>query len=343
MQLLRIPVPPSGHPFLLLSLWTVFFLSCLDRSSAFVVVAEVSGRLTQQPPQQQQQQQSYCTLKNAATTSLFSSSPDKNGHDDYCWWDQVGFVVLAGGKGSRMKASVPKQFLELCGALILHYSLDLFLNQLPQQHQQQHQSSTADSSSSSPPPPFVVLVVDPMYQPDYQSLVDRYAGRLALASPGVERQGSVENGLAKLVEVSKGACTYAAIHDSARPLVTLDEIRDVIQDAKAYGAAVLAVPCKATIKESDDGGVTVLRTVPRARLFEVHTPQVIRIETLQRGFVKVQTEQLQVTDDVSIVEALGEPVKLTMGQYTNLKITTPEDLNVATAILQERQQPKPDI
>jgi 2-C-methyl-D-erythritol 4-phosphate cytidylyltransferase len=98
----------------------------------------------------------------------------------------------------------------------------------------------------------------------------------------------------------------------------------------------LRVPRKAKIKETEDGS-TVLRTLPRARLWEVHTPQVIKIETLQRGFVKVARENLEVTDDVSIVEALGEPVKLTLGEYTNLKITTPEDMDVAEAILEERK------
>jgi len=178
--------------------------------------------------------------------------------------------------------------------------------------------------------------MDPKYQPDYQPIVDKYGGRLAFANPGEERQGSVENGLNKLVEVSKGGCVYVAVHDSARPLVTIQEIEDVVKDAKDCGAAVLGVPCKATIKESEDGS-TVLRTIPRARLWEVHTPQVIKIDTLQRGFAKVEAENLEVTDDVSIVEALGEPVKLTLGEYTNLKITTPEDMDVATAILEERK------
>ena len=89
-------------------------------------------------------------------------------------------------------------------------------------------------------------------------------------------------------------------------------------------------------KESEDGSM-VLRTIPRARLWEVHTPQVIKIDTLQRGFAKVEAENLEVTDDVSIVEQLGEPVKLTLGEYTNLKITTPEDMNLAISILDERK------
>lgn len=238
----------------------------------------------------------------------------------------VGFVVLAGGKGSRMKASVPKQFLELRGAPILHYSLDLFLERLP---------AFLEANGKSTPP-LVVLVMDPSYQTEYQPIVDRYKGRLAFALPGVERQGSVENGLKQLVELSDGKCAYAAIHDSARPLVTIKEVCNVVFDAKETGAAVLGVPCKATIKESADGK-TVLRTIPRARLWEVHTPQVIKSDLLQRGFRKVAEENLEVTDDVSIVEAMDEPVKLTLGEYTNLKITTPEDMDVASAILEERK------
>jgi 2-C-methyl-D-erythritol 4-phosphate cytidylyltransferase len=238
----------------------------------------------------------------------------------------VGFVLLAGGTGSRMKASMPKQFLPLRGVPVLHYSLDLFLERLVAHCQDQGVEA----------PPNVVLVMDPSYQPEYQPIVDKYKGRLAFANPGKERQGSVENGLNKLVEISGGKCVFAAIHDSARPLVTTEEICNVIRDAKEHGAAVLGVPCKATIKESEDGAF-VLRTIPRARLWEVHTPQVIKIETLLRGFAKVEAENLEVTDDVSIVEALGEKVKLTLGEYTNLKITTPEDMDVADAILADRK------
>uniref|UniRef100_A0A7S2XKF1 2-C-methyl-D-erythritol 4-phosphate cytidylyltransferase, chloroplastic n=1 Tax=Attheya septentrionalis TaxID=420275 RepID=A0A7S2XKF1_9STRA len=239
----------------------------------------------------------------------------------------VGFVLLAGGTGSRMKASMPKQFLTLRESPVLHHSLHLFLERLPEYLKQEGKEG----------PAMVVLVMDPMYQPDYQPIVDKYKGRLAFANPGKERQGSVENGLAKLVELAGSSCEYVAVHDSARPLVTIDEICGVVADAKEYGAAVLGVPCKATIKESIDG-VLVSRTIPRSTLWEVHTPQVIKIPTLLRGFAKVEAEQLEVTDDVSIVEALGEPVKLTLGEYTNLKITTPEDMDVANAILEERKQ-----
>eukprot|EP00535_Pseudo-nitzschia_heimii_P001788 CAMPEP_0197174362 /NCGR_PEP_ID=MMETSP1423-20130617/918_1 /TAXON_ID=476441 /ORGANISM="Pseudo-nitzschia heimii, Strain UNC1101" /LENGTH=295 /DNA_ID=CAMNT_0042623285 /DNA_START=65 /DNA_END=952 /DNA_ORIENTATION=+ len=238
----------------------------------------------------------------------------------------VGFVLLAGGTGSRMKASMPKQYLPLRGVPVLHHSLDLFLEKLVD-----HCKSKGNVS----PPENVVLVMDPKYQLEYQPIVDRYAGRLAFANPGEERQGSVENGLNKLVEMSEGKCKFVAVHDSARPLVTIKEVCNVIADAKEHGAAVLGVPCKATIKESEDGSF-VQRTIERSRLWEVHTPQVIRIENLLKGFKKVAEENLEVTDDVSVIEQLGEAVKLTKGEYTNLKITTPEDMDVAEAILEER-------
>jgi 2-C-methyl-D-erythritol 4-phosphate cytidylyltransferase len=265
-------------------------------------------------------------VQQRRTTVVSSSAPsidDKNNDDDDL--SDVGFVLLAGGKGSRMKANVPKQFLELQGVPILHHSLHLFLERLPR------------AVHPHRPPAHVVLVMDPSYQAEYQPIVDRYEGRISFAQPGVERQGSVENGLRQLLAAAPD-CQYAAIHDSARPLVTIAEILHVVRDAKRFGAAVLGVPCKATIKESADGEM-VLRTIPRARLWEVHTPQVIQVDLLQRGFAKVRAESLEVTDDVSIVEQLNEPVKLTLGEYTNLKITTPEDMDVATAILVERKSP----
>jgi len=266
-----------------------------------------------------------CNKQSPSITKLSAN----NGESEFSTPDMgdVGFVLLAGGTGSRMKASMPKQYLPLRGVPVLHHSLDLFLEKLVD-----HCNSNGDAS----PPENVVLVMDPKYQPEYQSIVDRYPGRLEFANPGVERQGSVESGLNKLVEMSKGKCQFVAVHDSARPLVTIEEVCNVIGDAKEHGAAVLGVPCKATIKESEDGSF-VQRTIDRSKLWEVHTPQVIRIDSLLKGFKKVAEENLEVTDDVSVIEQLGEPVKLTRGEYTNLKITTPEDMDVAEAILEDRK------
>lgn len=222
-----------------------------------------------------------------------------------------------------MKATMPKQFLPLRTTPVLYYSLSLLLQKLPSYCQTNNLSS----------PPQIVLVLDPKYQPEYQPICDKYP-QLSFANPGSERQDSVQSGLNTLISRNPNL-EYVAIHDSARPLLTIPEILSVTSDAMEYGAAVLGVPCKATIKESADG-VLVQRTIPRSRLWEVHTPQVVKISSLKRGFEKVAAENLEVTDDVSIIEALGEDVKLTRGEYTNLKITTPEDMEVARAILDER-------
>merc|ERR1711988_464101 len=115
------------------------------------------------------------------------------------------------------------------------------------------------------------------------------------------------------------------IHDAARPLVTPDEIYNVLRDGLEHGAAVLGVPMKATVKESEDGQF-VMRTVDRSRLWEVHTPQVIKPALLREGFKQVEEQKLEVTDDVSIIEQLGLPVKITVGEYTNIKLTTPDDM-----------------
>ena len=187
--------------------------------------------------------------------------------------------------------------------------------------------------------------------------------RIVFASPGAERQDSVYNGLEQAPLQPSAArhaprgprvgrrppphspvgatwqvpkeCTLVAVHDAARPLVTVDEVHACIRDAAQHGAAVLAVPMKATVKESDDGEF-VGRTLERSRLWEIQTPQIMRPQLLRDGFTKVRAEDLEVTDDVSIVEQMGEPVKLTVGEYTNLKLTTPEDMVIASRILQER-------
>eukprot|EP00903_Cladosiphon_okamuranus_P014476 g13428.t1 len=225
--------------------------------------------------------------------------------------ENVAAVLLAGGVGKRMEAGMPKQFLQLQGETVLEHSLKLFL--------------TLKGVSQ------VILVLDEQYRPMLQGLVGREA-RLVFADPGTERQGSVYNALQKVDVDTSLVC----IHDVARPLVTKACVYKVIEDAEEHGAAVLGVPMKATVKESDDGEF-VQRTIDRSRLWDIQTPQVIKPDILRTGFERVIAEGLEVTDDVSIVEQLGLPVKLTEGEYTNLKLTTPEDLVIAGQILEARR------
>jgi len=223
----------------------------------------------------------------------------------------VTAIVLAGGSGSRMKANMPKQFLPLMGKPVLRHSLDLFLGL-----------------------DFVSTVVCVIAEQHRAELREAYGeGALVFADPGAERQDSVYNGLL----AAPPACTVVAVHDAARPLVTPDEIARVCADGAEHGAAVLGVPMKATVKASADGSF-VKETLQRSTLWEIQTPQVVKPALLKRGFEFVKENGLEVTDDVSVVEHLGEPVKLTLGEYENLKLTTPEDMIVAANILTRRAE-----
>lgn len=154
---------------------------------------------------------------------------------------------------------------------------------------------------------------------------------MKFALPGAERQDSVYNGLQEI----DATVQLVAIHDSARPLVTTHDALTCFVDAYNVGAAVLGVPVKPTIKEVDSNRA-VVKTLKRSVLWEVQTPQVIRPELLRKGFELVRREGLEVTDDVSIIEALGEPVLITSGAYTNIKVTTPDDMSVAERFLEEK-------
>nr|AOX15282.1 2-C-methyl-D-erythritol4-phosphate cytidylyl transferase [Withania somnifera] len=220
----------------------------------------------------------------------------------------VSVILLAGGKGKRMGASMPKQYLPLLGQPIALYSFYTF-SKMPQVKE-------------------IIVVCDPSYQDIFEDAKENIQVDLKFALPGKERQDSVYSGLQEVDSNSKLAC----IHDSARPLVQTEDVEKVLKDGWLVGAAVLGVPAKATIKEANTESF-VVKTLDRKTLWEMQTPQVIKPELLKKGFELVNREGLEVTDDVSIVEHLKHPVYITEGSYTNIKVTTPDDLLLAERIL----------
>jgi len=147
--------------------------------------------------------------------------------------------------------------------------------------------------------------------------------------PGGEtRTQSVLNGVS---EVSKDA-ELIAIHDGARPLVTQSLLDAVITRASQCGAAALAVPVKDTIKRAKDGVVEA--TLERSELFAVQTPQVFQADLIRTALTRAIEEDVPLTDDCGAVERLGIGVALTQGDYRNLKLTTPEDIAMAEALLE---------
>nr|AFK34060.1 unknown [Lotus japonicus] len=266
------------------------------------------------PPVPGVRTRNICFNKNAAKPNLILCSAKRQeeleSDTGVVKDNSVSVVLLAGGKGKRMGASMPKQYLPLLGQPIALYSFFTFCHMLQVKE--------------------VIVVCDPSYQDIFQDAKGNYQAELKFALPGKERQDSVYNGLQAVDSNSELVC----IHDSARPLVLSGDVKKVLKDGLLNGAAVLGVPVKATIKEANSESF-VVRTLDRKTLWEMQTPQVIKPELLRKGFELVNREGLEVTDDVSIVEHLKHPVYITEGSYSNIKVTTPDDLLLAEKILHE--------
>jgi len=222
---------------------------------------------------------------------------------------KVSAILLAGGQGLRMGASTPKQYIPLQGKPIALYSLEMLLCCLQIDQ---------------------IIVV---CAPHYHSLFKRVGEEITFATPGRRRQDSVYSALQ---HVSK-ECELVLIHDAARPLIEPGDIGKVIRAGQKYGAAALASPITSTIKMADTQAI-VSKTLDRKMLFAIHTPQVLTKEILIKGFAKALENDLTVTDDVSLAELIQRPVKLVMGSPYNIKITTPEDLDIAATFLAKTRE-----
>ena len=144
---------------------------------------------------------------------------------------------------------------------------------------------------------------------------------------GETRQQSV---FAAFMKTDK-ATRYIAVHDGARPLVDPEHIKKCIKDASVFGGAVLGVPVKDTIKLVDGG--MIADTLDRRKLFSIQTPQIFRRDIYVKGINFAQDNELDFTDDCQLAEAVGAKINLTVSDYRNIKITTPEDLAVAEVFL----------
>lgn len=150
---------------------------------------------------------------------------------------------------------------------------------------------------------------------------------------GDTRQQSVAAGLAALPQ----ACTLVGIHDGARPLVSPADVAAVLTAAEESGAAALAVPVKDTLKRADESGA-VTATVDRAGLWRVQTPQVFRRDAFCAAMEAAMASGEDFTDDCQLMERAGHTVRLVPGQDANLKLTTPEDVRLAKALLQDKEE-----
>lgn len=230
-------------------------------------------------------------------------------------------VVLAAGRGKRMGAAVPKQFLEVQGKPLLYYSLAVF-----------EQSGLMDD----------IILVTAAESIDYcrREIVEKYGFRkvTAVVEGGAERYHSVWNALQTIVEGG-----YIFIHDGARPFVDETIIRRAYEEVCQSGACVVGMPVKDTIKVADEHGF-IVSTPKRSLVWQIQTPQVFASELIIPAYREVigrEQELLaqgaQITDDAMVVEMMtGRPVRLVKGSYENIKVTTPEDLTLAEVFAREK-------
>lgn len=211
-------------------------------------------------------------------------------------------IVLAGGNGSRMKSNVPKQYMEIEGRTVLFYSLKQF----------------QDCS-------FINEIVLVARKEDVEECKEKYSfPKITHVVPGgSERYESVMNGLECIKEDG-----YVFIHDGARPCITIDALNKLYEDVIQYKASVLAVKSKDTVRISDEEGNAVM-TPSRNNVWLIQTPQAFDIELIKKAYelLKEIGTNKTITDDAMVAEEfLNTKIHLTEGEYTNIKITTPEDL-----------------
>ncbi|MDE2824158.1 MAG: 2-C-methyl-D-erythritol 4-phosphate cytidylyltransferase [Chloroflexota bacterium] len=219
-------------------------------------------------------------------------------------------ILLAAGGSTRMNG-VDKIVVPLHGRPLLEYSLERLAK-----------SESIDS---------IVIVTGHSNAKAVQDIAmqtptDKIT---TVCTGGMRRQDSVRAGLEHVRDA-----THILVHDGARPLIDAPLIARAVQTMSDHRAAIAAVPVKDTIKMAGDN-MTVLETVPRNSLWSVQTPQIFEADLLRAAHCSIHAD---VTDDASMVEMLGHEVKLFMGSYENLKVTTPEDIVMVEAILRSRSK-----
>ncbi len=224
---------------------------------------------------------------------------------------RVVAVVLAAGSGVRMKSEINKHLLLLAGKPVIVHTLLAF-----------ECCAAIDA---------IVLVTSVENIAAYQALIVEYGiGKVTrIVLGGDTRQASAYNGLR-----AAGDCDIVLLHDGARPLIAQSEIEAVIRDAAEYGGAVVAVLAKDTTVRAREGFIET--HLERGALWQVQTPQGFTAALIREAYEAAERDGVQSTDDTGLVTRLGGAVKITPGSYANIKITTPEDLAIAEALLHTR-------
>lgn len=216
----------------------------------------------------------------------------------------ISAIILAGGKGKRMNSSISKQFIEIKGKPIIYYTIKKF-NDNKKIHN------------------IVVVLSEEEIEYFKENILKKYNLKVdKIVIGGDERQDSVYNGLKSL---ENSETDIVLIHDGARPFISDRIIDDGIKYATIYGACAPGVMPKDTIKIKGESNFSI-DTPNREMLVAIQTPQVFNFKEILECHKKVKIDKIAVTDDTMVVERYGNKVYLYDGEYTNIKVTTPEDL-----------------
>jgi len=217
----------------------------------------------------------------------------------------VTAIIVAAGKGKRMGEDIPKQFLLLKEKPILWYTLYAF------------QCSAIDE---------ILLVINPDWEQESNNIVKEFSKVKYVVFGGKTRQASVWAGLEAIEHTD-----IVLIHDGVRPFVSKKLIKRVIEGVYKWEAVVPVLPVKETIKWVE--GSVIKKTIPRDYLYFAQTPQGFKYLFLKEAYVQAQIRKWRFTDDASLLEKIGIRVHVVSGEPYNIKITTPEDLKWAEAII----------
>lgn len=219
-------------------------------------------------------------------------------------------IIPAAGVGKRMGGDVPKQFALLAGKPIIAWTLERF--------------------QSSPLVDAIIIAAQAEHHERIRTIAAEFGVTklTEVVEGGDSRQDSVWNALKAVPPIAD----LVLVHDAVRPLVSSDDIAKVVTAAAHYGAAILAVRVKDTIKQSDEQEF-VENTLDRESLWSAQTPQVFKREILHKAYQHVHNDHFLANDESSVVEYSGGDVKLVEGSYANFKITTAEDVVFAEAVI----------
>lgn len=224
-----------------------------------------------------------------------------------------GVIIVAAGSGSRMKANINKQFIKLNDKEIIAYTIEKFYNN----------KNISD---------IVVVIKEDEAEFFKNEILDKYNfDNIKVAYGGKERQNSVYNGIKALDK----KCEYVLVHDGARPFVDESTINKSIEKVKEYKAIVVGVPVKDTIKIVNANN-DIVDTPNRSTLWAVQTPQTFNYNILKKAYEDAFESDFYGTDDAMLVERIGYTVKMIEGSYNNIKVTTPEDINMGIQILNSK-------